>query len=76
MSVTATWNDPQGFKFNIHYRTRGGFLRACTRSKHASLDNAVDHATCFIIKPSNLQMYREGKEFMCKQTAHPSSAKK
>lgn len=62
MSVTATFKHRDGYKFNIHYRTRGGFLRAIARSKTATLDNAVDHASCFVIYPHNLTAYKEGKE--------------
>lgn len=59
MAVEATFTHEQGYKFNIVYRTRGGFLRALTRSKRATLDNAVDGTK--VIRPTNLQQYKEGK---------------
>jgi hypothetical protein len=57
--IVATWNHEAGYKFNICYRTRGGFLRAYARSKNASLDNAVDGH--LVIRPINIQQYKEGK---------------
>lgn len=61
MSVTATYNHRDGYKFNIFYRTSGGFLRAMSRSKTATLDNAVDHSSCTVIRLSNLEEYKKGK---------------
>lgn len=61
MAVTATWIHKQGYKFNIFYQTKGGFLRAVTRSKDCVLDNAVDHARCLVIKPNDLPKYRGSK---------------
>lgn len=62
MSVTATFIHKQGYKFNIFYQTRGGFLRALSRSKHATLDNAVDHSSSTIIRLSNLEAYKKGNK--------------
>ncbi len=59
MSVTATYRHEEGFLFNVFYRTRGGFLRALTRSKKWSLNNAVDATV--VIRPDNLKQYIEGK---------------
>ncbi len=57
--IVATFNHQDGYKFNVCYRTRGGFLRAIARSKKATLDNAVDGTK--VIRPINIQQYREGK---------------
>ena len=59
MSVTATFLHRDGYRFNIFYQTKGGFLRALARSKNSILDNAVDGTQ--VITNSNLQQYREGK---------------
>jgi len=57
--IVATFNHEAGYKFNICYHTRGGFLRAIARSKYATLDNAVDGTK--VIRPTNIQQYKEGK---------------
>lgn len=59
MSIVATFNHEAGYKFNVVYRTRGGFLRALARSKYSTLDNAVDGTK--VIRPANIQQYKEGK---------------
>lgn len=61
MAITATFIHKNGYKFNIHYRTRGGFLRALARGKNATLDNAVDDRNVFVIRLSNLEEYKKCK---------------
>jgi hypothetical protein len=59
--VEATWRDADNhFYFNVCYRSKGAFLRAC-RSKKAFLVNAVDVQRNYVIRNENLQKYREMK---------------
>ena len=67
MSVTATFLHEEGYRFNIFYQTRGGFLRAITRCKYCVLDNAVDHSDSTIITPATLNAYKKKKGPRCLQ---------
>lgn len=61
MAIIATWKHDNGYKFNTYYRTRGGFLRAYTKSRNSILDHAVDDAKCIVIRKNNIEIYRRMK---------------
>ena len=61
MSVIATYNHQDGYKFNINYKTKGGFLRAMTKNKNCTLDSAVDTSIPLVIRMNNLEEYKKKK---------------
>lgn len=62
MSVVATYNHQDGYKFNIEYRTKAGFLRAMSKNKDCTLDHAVDTSIPLVIRMPNLDEYRKRKK--------------
>jgi len=62
MTILATFKHEAGYKFNIQYKTKRGFVRAVLSSRYAVLDNAVDFSCMKVVTPKSFNEYGKGNK--------------
>lgn len=60
--IEATFKTSDGYPYNQMYYSKGKFLQAVAKKKD-TFEHAVDIEQMIVIRPANLQSYKEGKEF-------------